>query len=83
MPDFATEVLSPEDRPGRTARRITDYLQAGVRLVWIVDPEEGITVWERGAEPKLARPPEALTAAPILPGFSLDLAALFAQLHKD
>ena len=82
MPDLAIEVLSPEDRPGRIARKITYYRRAGVSLLWIVDPEtETITVWERGGEPFEAAPDAPLAASPILPEFALDVAALFAVLH--
>ncbi len=83
LPDFAIEVLSPGDRPGQLARRIASYMSAGVTLLWVVDPEdEHITVWERGSEPRLATPGEALSAAPVLPGFSINLTELFATLHE-
>ncbi len=82
LPDFAIEVLSPDDRPGQLARRIASYMSAGVTLLWVVDPEdEQITVWERDAEPRLVAPGETLSAAPVLPGFSIDVERLFATLH--
>ena len=74
MPDFAIEVLSPEDRPGMVARKITFYRRADVTLLWIIDPEtETITVWERGADPYEAPPAIPLSAAPILADFGLDI----------
>ena len=83
MPDFAIEVLSPDDQAGRTARRVSQYLRAGVTLVWLVDPaDESVTVFERGAEPRIVRAPEPLSAAPVLTGFALDLGSLFATLHR-
>src|SRR5436305_2000931 len=33
-PLLAVEVLSPDDRPGKVLRKISDYLRTGVRLVW-------------------------------------------------
>lgn len=33
------EVLSPDDRPGETLATVGDWLEAGVRLVWVIDPE--------------------------------------------
>ncbi len=84
MPDFAIEVLSPEDRPGMVTRKITYYRRAGVSLLWIVDPEtETITVWERGGEPFEAAPDAPLAASPVLPEFALDIARLFAVLHAE
>ena len=38
-PDLAVEVLSPGDRPGEVLAKIADWLNAGTRLVWVVDPE--------------------------------------------
>lgn len=37
-PDLAVEVLSPEDRPRALLDKVGEYLQAGVRLVWMIDP---------------------------------------------
>src|SRR5207247_2417345 len=37
-PDLAVEVLSPSDRSGEVHGKVADYLAAGARLVWVVDP---------------------------------------------
>jgi len=37
-PFLCVEILSPEDRAGRMQRKIADYLRAGVRYVWVIDP---------------------------------------------
>ncbi len=37
-PDLAVEVLSPGDSPRRVLDKVGEYLQAGVRLVWVIDP---------------------------------------------
>src|ERR687887_2829465 len=41
-PDLAVEVLSPGDRPGEVLAKVADWLSAGTRLVWIVDPERRV-----------------------------------------
>src|SRR5574341_26710 len=38
-PDLAVEVLSPEDNPRAVLDKVGEYLAAGVRLVWVIDPE--------------------------------------------
>jgi Uma2 family endonuclease len=38
-PDLVIEVLSPSDRPGDVLSKIGDWLDAGVLLVWIIDPQ--------------------------------------------
>jgi Uma2 family endonuclease len=37
-PDIAIEVLSPDDRPGRTRRKVQTYLEFGSRLVLVLHP---------------------------------------------
>jgi Uma2 family endonuclease len=37
-PDLAVEVLSPDDRPRYVLDKVGEYLGAGVRLVWVIDP---------------------------------------------
>ena len=81
IPDFAIEVLSPDDRPGRVLDRITFYLHGGVRLIWIVDPDdETVTVYQQDRQPTTHLPPARLDASPVLPGFTLDLGELFGEL---
>jgi hypothetical protein len=42
-PDLAIEITSPSNRASDVQEKVTDYLDAGVRLVWVIDPhgEEG------------------------------------------
>jgi hypothetical protein len=39
-PDLAVEVLSPRDRPRYVMDKVGEYLEAGVRLVWVIDPKK-------------------------------------------
>lgn len=79
-PDIVVEVVSKssEDRDYRIKRR--EYLQAGVRLYWIVDPGKRAVSFltRRGdawAEQKLDSASRLTT--PLLPGFELALADVF------
>jgi Uma2 family endonuclease len=83
LPDFAIEVLSPDDRPGRLSRKIAHYMEAGVRVLWVIDPEvEEITVWEPGAHPRLVIAGQDLSAAPVLPGFTVNREELFGRVRE-
>ncbi len=83
-PDFAIEVLSPGDYPGRVLEKADFYMRTGTELLWIVDPElESVTVYRPGEAPAVHRAPHSLDAAPVLPGFAIDLAQLFAVLRQD
>ncbi len=37
-PDLAVEVLSPSDRASEVLAKVQDWLGAGCRIVWVVDP---------------------------------------------
>jgi Uma2 family endonuclease len=37
-PDWVAEILSPGDRPGEVLEKVGQWLGAGVRLVWVLDP---------------------------------------------
>jgi hypothetical protein len=65
-----------------TQSRMT--IEIGVRVVWLVDPERhSVTVYRRGAEPQALRPPQALTAEPVLEGLELPLEELFAGIPRS
>ncbi len=52
-PDLAVEVLSPSNRFGDILAKVAEYLAAGVRLVWVVDPAaRSVTVFRPGREPE-------------------------------
>ena len=79
IPDIAVEVLSPSETPARIHRKMTQYFKAGVKEVWLVQPEDRtVEIW---TGPNLPEP--ALTGADsitsrLLPGFALPLADLFS-----
>lgn len=74
-PDLAVEVLSPDDRPGEVLEKVADWLNAGVRLVWVVDPRRRIARVYRpdGVDAQLSER-DALDGEDVLPGLSIPLA---------
>lgn len=77
-PDLAVEVLSPSDRMADAMGKITMYLQAGVRLVWLVDPETlTVIVFRQDAAPKMIAEGGTLDGGDVLPGFGVPVAELF------
>ena len=76
-PDLAVEVLSPSDRPGETLAKVGDWLEAGVRLVWVIDPERRLARAYRpdGRESTLDDD-ASLDGEDVLPGFTCKLAAI-------
>ena len=43
-PDLAVEVISPSDRQRWILDKVGEYLEAGVRLVWVIDPQKSRAV---------------------------------------
>jgi Uma2 family endonuclease len=81
-PDFAIEVRSPEDRLRALVAKARDYLAAGGRLVWIVDPAtRRVYVHRRGRLPRVVQGRAVLDGGDVLPRFSLPLADVFADLE--
>ena len=72
------EVLSPGDRPGELLSKVADWLTAGTRLVWVIDPERRIARVFRadGSEASLQHG-QALDGEDVIPGFVLELDPLF------
>ncbi|HXG13037.1 MAG TPA: Uma2 family endonuclease [Gemmataceae bacterium] len=83
VPDLAVEVLSPKNTKKEIERKLREYFQAGVRLVWIVDPKTQ-TAQAYTAPTKFRKigKYQALTGGAVLPGFTLPLKDLFARLRR-
>lgn len=82
-PDLIVEVLSPDQNVRLFLARITFYLRHGVRLVWVIDPEDRvITVYRPDADPRDLRSGDTLDGADVLPGFTVPVADIFAQLDE-
>ena len=55
------------------------YLQAGVKLVWLVDPaQDTVTVFRSDASVIVLREGDILDGGDVLPGFSVAVADIFA-----
>ncbi|HEX3148278.1 MAG TPA: Uma2 family endonuclease [Gemmataceae bacterium] len=73
-PDLAAEILSPNDAAVEVNKKIEQYLAAGVRLVWIVDPDLRIVYVHRPNGPNtVVRAPDELSGEDVLPGFRCSL----------
>jgi Uma2 family endonuclease len=74
-PDLAVEVLSPHDRPGEVLEKVGDWLNAGVRLVWVVDPMRSVArIYRLDGTESLLAAADALEGEDVLPGFCCRLA---------
>ena len=76
-PDLIAEVVSPHDRAVDVSAKALAWLDAGVRLVWVVDPvNRTVTVYTAGTT-AVVRGDGRLDGGAVLPGFELALAQLW------
>jgi Uma2 family endonuclease len=77
-PDLAVEVLSPNDKASEIQEKIREYLAAGARLVWIVDPQsQTVTAYRPSGNARFYSGDQEVSGEDVLPGFSFRPSALF------
>jgi Uma2 family endonuclease len=80
IPTLAVEILSPSNTEEEINDKVDAYREAGVPLVWLVDPYlRTVTVLRPGAGPEMVNENQELTAEPHLPGFRVHVADIFVQ----
>jgi Uma2 family endonuclease len=83
-PDLAIEILSTSNTVKEMKRKLKDYFASKVRLVWFVDPERRtVEVFTSPTQSKMLKEGQTLTGGQVLPGFSLALKELFAELDAS
>jgi Uma2 family endonuclease len=78
-PDLAVEVVSPRNTYSEIDEKVQDYLRAGVRLVWVINPETQTAHIYRLNEStaRLLRGDDVLDGEEVIPGFNCRLSELF------
>jgi len=82
VPDLAVELLNELNTRKEMERKLNDYLHAGVRLVWYVDPAtRSAKVYSAGGVRELTEADD-LDGGDVLPGFRLRLADWLAEAER-
>ncbi len=80
IPDIVVEVISKNDTKAYVERKISDYLQVGVKQVWIADPaKRTLTIHEQKRKPHVFSERDELKLKEIIPGLVLKVADVFAD----
>jgi len=83
-PDLAVEVISLSETYNDVQGKLEDYLSAGVKMVWIIRPEnKTVTAYRTLFDFKILREDEELDGADVLPNFKCNVADIFANLPND
>jgi len=79
VPELAIEVISPNDVAESVQEKVKEYLEAGVRLVWLVYPRLGwVVAYESMHKMRGFTIADDLDADPVLSGFRLPMRELFS-----
>jgi Uma2 family endonuclease len=77
-PDFAIELRSPSDELAHLQSKMREYVENGLRLGWLIDPEERrVHIYRSEGAIEVLDNPQTLSGEEILPGFVLDLSDIF------
>jgi Uma2 family endonuclease len=73
-PDLVVEVLSPNDRPGEVLQKVGDWLNAGSRVAWVIDPvRRRARVYRADGTESMLAEHDTLDGEDVLPGFACAL----------
>ena len=77
-PDFVVELRSDTDRLSVLQAKMQEYMDNGARLGWLIDPQnKRVHTYRPNQEVETIQNPESVSADPVLPGFTLDLAEVW------
>jgi Uma2 family endonuclease len=83
-PNLAVEVLSRSNTPGEMAVKRQEYFTAGVEVVWEIDPRaRTVVIYMSATDSTTLTAADALDGGTVLPGFTLPLQQLFAELDRQ
>jgi Uma2 family endonuclease len=82
--DLAVEVISPSNTRREMERKLGDYFAAGVAIVWLVYPKSReVVVYSSPTNAAALRGDDVLDGGSLLPGFSVRVEQLFADLDAS
>jgi Uma2 family endonuclease len=77
-PDFVIELRSATDRLPPLREKMEEYRSNGVRLGWLINPQQQqVEIYRLGQDVEILQSPTILSGEDVLPGFTLDLGAIF------
>ena len=79
-PDFVIELMSPTDDLDELQNKMAEYMDCGVRLGWLINPDEKqVEIYRQQQEPEILDNPATLSGEDILPGLIVNLKDILAD----
>ena len=83
VPDLVVEVVSPRDLVEDLERKLTEYRDAGIPLIWVIYPATHSAHVLALGQPRIEiRSDDSLDGGDALPGFTCKLSDLFAAAEE-
>jgi len=81
-PDFVAELRSVMESKTKTQQKMSEYLEQGARLGWLIDlVEKSVEIYRPGRPVEVLERPTQLSGEDVLPGFVLDLDEILYVEH--
>lgn len=82
-PDLVVEVVSPHDTAYEVEEKLMQWLEAGVREVWIVmSPQRTVTIHRAGEPPRTLHEGDSLEIEQLVPGFRCQVRGFFPPVKS-
>ena len=79
-PDLAVEIVSPSNTVSEIQGKVFDYLDAGTKLVWVVEPRgRTVTVYRSRDQIRILTSKQEIDGGEVLPGFRTQVSEFFAD----
>jgi Uma2 family endonuclease len=73
-PDFVIELMSPSDNLEKTRLKMTEYMNNGCQLGWLINRKKlQVEIYRPGKDVEILEQPAEISGENVLPGFVLDL----------
>ncbi|MEM8718304.1 MAG: Uma2 family endonuclease [Cyanobacteria bacterium P01_G01_bin.39] len=77
-PDFVIELMSPTDDLTQLQVKMTEYINCGVKLGWLINPEDKqVEIYRNAQDKEVLYNPQSLSGENVLPNLVVDLADIF------
>ncbi|MGB3207304.1 MAG: Uma2 family endonuclease [Crinalium sp.] len=73
-PDFVIELRSSSDSIKTLREKMQEYIDNGVRLAWLIDPQtKQVEIYRKNQQVEILNSPDTVSGEDVLPGFVLNL----------
>lgn len=84
VPDLAVETRSPSDTAREVAQKVEEWLAAGVRMVWVIEPKKRtVTTYRAGRPAQVLGAEDILDGEDVLPGLAVPVERIFPPQRKQ